>query len=307
MARLIFVNRYFFPDHSATSQILSDLTFHFAAAGHEVHVVTSKQIYDEPDADLSGCEIINQVNVHRVTSTRFGRSALAGRALDYLSFYHSVRRCLADITRADDTVVAKTDPPLLSVAVAPIARQRRLHLINWLQDIYPETATVLGVPLIRGPAAWAMAMLRNHSLRHADATVVVGELMTRRIEAQGIEAARIHVISNWCDDETIRPIAQANNPLRENWQLAGKFVVGYSGNLGRAHDFETILETAEQVRDEGAHCVSDARRRQRFRKTLQSRQSARPRALIPFPTLPRPRHVALLLGCSGRALALSGS
>lgn len=31
MARVIFVNRYFFPDHSATSQILSDLTFHLAA------------------------------------------------------------------------------------------------------------------------------------------------------------------------------------------------------------------------------------------------------------------------------------
>jgi hypothetical protein len=43
MARLIFVNRYFFPDHSATIQILSDLTFHLAAAGHQVHVVASRQ------------------------------------------------------------------------------------------------------------------------------------------------------------------------------------------------------------------------------------------------------------------------
>jgi colanic acid biosynthesis glycosyl transferase WcaI len=161
-----------------------------------------------------------------------------------------MRRRLAEVARADDMVVAKTDPPLLSIAVAPIARQRQLRLINWLQDIYPETATVLGVPLIRGPAASLLAMLRTHSLRRADATVVVGELMARRIEAQGIEAARIHVISNWCDDETIRPIARPNNPLRENWQLAGKFVVGYSGNLGRAHDFETVLATAERLRDE---------------------------------------------------------
>jgi hypothetical protein len=43
IARLIFVNRYFFPDHSATIQILSDLTFHLAAAGHQVHVVASRQ------------------------------------------------------------------------------------------------------------------------------------------------------------------------------------------------------------------------------------------------------------------------
>jgi colanic acid biosynthesis glycosyl transferase WcaI len=61
MARLIFVNRYFYPDHSATSQILSDLTFHLAAAGHEVHVLASRQIYDEPDADLPARETINGV------------------------------------------------------------------------------------------------------------------------------------------------------------------------------------------------------------------------------------------------------
>jgi hypothetical protein len=31
MPRLIFVNRFFHPDHSATSQILSDLAFYLAA------------------------------------------------------------------------------------------------------------------------------------------------------------------------------------------------------------------------------------------------------------------------------------
>ena len=32
MRRLIFINRFFFPDHSATSQILSDLAFHLAGS-----------------------------------------------------------------------------------------------------------------------------------------------------------------------------------------------------------------------------------------------------------------------------------
>lgn len=250
MARVIFANRYFFPDHSATSQILSDLMFHLAAVGHEVHVLTSKQIYDDPAAALPDQELIRGVNVHRVASTRFGRAALLGRALDYISFYHSVRRKLREIARAGDFVVAKTDPPLLSVALAPVVRQQRARLVNWLQDIYPETASILGVPLLRGPMAAALASLRNRSLRDADATVVVGELMARRVEALGVPPARVHVIANWCDDETIRPAAGDDNPLREAWHLSGKFVVGYSGNLGRAHDFETVLAAAERLRNE---------------------------------------------------------
>jgi hypothetical protein len=134
MQRLIFVNRFFFPDHSATSQILSDLTFHLAAAGHEVHVIASRQFYDNPDAALSACEIVNGVNVHRVASTRFGRAALPGRALDYLSFYRSVCRRLNKIVRGGDIVVVKTDPPPLSVVLAATTRQRGARLLNWLQD-----------------------------------------------------------------------------------------------------------------------------------------------------------------------------
>lgn len=250
MQRLIFVNRYFFPDHSATSQILTDLTFHLAAAGHEVHVITSRQLYDDPHAALPAGETIEGVNVHRIASTRFGRTALTGRALDYLSFYRSVRRRLGTLARPGDTVIAKTDPPLLSVALGRTVRRRGARLINWLQDIYPETAVVLGVPFIRGPAAAVLAMIRNRSLRAADATVVVGELMARHIQALGVAPARIHVIANWCDDETIRPLAGTNNPLRQAWHLIDKFVVAYSGNLGRAHDFQTMLATAERLRDD---------------------------------------------------------
>ena len=42
----------------------------------------------------------------------------------------------------------------------------------------------------------------------------------------------------------------ADNPLRREWNLADKFVLGYSGNLGRAHEFATVLAAAERLRDE---------------------------------------------------------
>ena len=41
MNRLIVLNRFFYPDHSATSQILTDLRLHFAASGVDVHVIIS--------------------------------------------------------------------------------------------------------------------------------------------------------------------------------------------------------------------------------------------------------------------------
>jgi len=153
------------------------------------------------------------------------------------------------VARPGDTIIAKTDPPPLSLVLERAARNRGTYLVNWLQGIYPETAAVLGVPLIRGPVSAFLTGLRNRGLRNADAAVVVGELMARRIQEFGVPAARVHVITNWCDDETIRPATGIDNPLRDAWHLSGKFVVGHSGNLGRAHDFETVLGAADRLRN----------------------------------------------------------
>ncbi|MGB8632084.1 MAG: glycosyltransferase, partial [Xanthobacteraceae bacterium] len=153
MSRLIFINRFFCPDHSATSQILSDLAYHLASAGRDVHVVTSTQIYDDAKAALPISDIVNGVHVHRVPSTSFGRDGLLGRSIDYLSFYRSIWQCLTALARSDDMIVAKTDPPLTSIVAMAAARRKNARLVNWLQDIYPETAIELGVPLMRGPLA----------------------------------------------------------------------------------------------------------------------------------------------------------
>jgi glycosyltransferase involved in cell wall biosynthesis len=251
MPRLIFVNRFFFPDHSATSQILSDLVFDLAGAGRDVHVITSTQIYDDAKAALPVSEIINDVHVHRVSSTGFGRGSLPGRAIDYVSFYRSMWQCLATLARPGDIVVAKTDPPLTSIIGLAAARRTGARLVNWLQDIYPETAVELGVPLMRGPVAASLTALRNRSLRQAEATVVVGDLMARKVVALGTPPSRVHVIPNWCNDTLIQPVAPSENPLRQAWCLgASQFVLGYSGNLGRAHDFATVLAAAERLREE---------------------------------------------------------
>jgi glycosyltransferase involved in cell wall biosynthesis len=84
----------------------------------------------------------------------------------------------------------------------------------------------------------------------ATTNVVVGERMRAYVAARGIAPHRISVVPNWSDDETIVPITQAENPLRAEWDLTGRFVIGYSGNLGRAHEVETLLAGAQRLKSE---------------------------------------------------------
>ena len=247
LPRIIFINRYFHPDQSATSRLLSDLAFRLSKAEQDILVVTSRQRYDDPDARLPRYEVHGRLTVHRLAGTRFGRMALLGRAIDYLTFYISMALTLLQLGRAGDIIVPMTDPPMLSLFVGPIARLKGLRMINWLHDLYPEVALAAGMRLLSPTVAKIIKIFRNRSLRAADCNVVISTAMAERVSTLGVNKERIRIIHNWVDDRALARAPPHENPFRRAWGLEHKFVVGYSGNLGRAHDIETILSAAGEL------------------------------------------------------------
>jgi len=248
MQQIVFLNRFFYPDHCATSLLLSDLAFHLAGLGHRIHVIASRQLYDTTDTCLPAQEFINGVQVHRIPTTRFGRSGLLGRSIDYLSYLSSASRCAKSLARPGDIIVAKTDPPLMSMLAMQVVRRTGAQLVNWVQDLHPEAAARMFVPSFPCALDGLITTIRNPSLRGARVNIAVGEHMANKIRSYGIAADRIEVIHNWSTDANLSPVKHGENPLRGEWRLNDKFVVGYSGNLGRAHEFETVLATAEELR-----------------------------------------------------------
>lgn len=241
---IVFVNRYGYPDHSATSQIMSDLAASLAASGMPIAMVTSRLCYDDPTARLPARERWKAVDIHRVWTSRFGRGHLLGRLLDYLTFYLTLPWTLWRLLRRGDIVIAKTDPPLVSLLVALIAKLRGATLVNWLQDVFPELVVAMGEPKIPRLAMRGLQILRNKSLHLASMNVVIGERMSEYFHSQGITADRLCVIHNWAHENDIAPMPSSRSMLRKSLDLSGKFVVAYSGNMGRAHDIETIFQAA---------------------------------------------------------------
>jgi len=162
-------------------------------------------------------ETINGVDVRRIRTTRFGRGSLIGRAFDYLTFY--VSAFFAIRRERKSLIVAMTDPPLLSI-VATLAAP---NVLNWVQDLFPEIAQHLGMRIPR-----FVNRLRDRSLRRARVNVALGEAMAKKIGANAV------VQHNWAGAE-LTPVESPRHTT---------FVAGYSGNLGRAHEFETMLAAA---------------------------------------------------------------
>jgi glycosyltransferase involved in cell wall biosynthesis len=195
--------------------------------------------------------MIDKVKVVRIRTSCFGRARLAFRAIDYLTFYLGAVWHLFRLVRAGDWVVAKTDPPLVSVLAMAVTAVRGAVLVNWIQDLFPEVAESFGlyrnrllIRLLRG--------LRNVSLHRALWNVVPGHRMARRLIDLGVERDRVRVVHNWADGERIRPIERSRNELVDRWDLRDKFVVGYSGNMGRVHEFGTIIDAATLLNGSGS-------------------------------------------------------
>lgn len=257
--RIIFVNRFYAPDHSATAQMLTGIAEGLAKGPlavdgqpapplDEVVVLTSRLRYDDPTARLAATEIRHGVTVRRVWTTRFGRAARLGRAIDYLSFYVAVGIVLLTTTRRGDIVVAKTDPPLLSLACALPVRLRRARLVNWLQDVFPEVATELGERAVPRSLGNVLARWRDANCRAAAANVVLGERMREFFLARGLPERNFHVIPNWASSEQIVPLATAESTLRRRLAVGNAVLVAYCGNLGRAHDHESLAAAITQLK-----------------------------------------------------------
>ena len=249
MARVVFVNRYFYPDESATSRLVSSLAFALAERGHAVAAVSSQGRRDGAESALPASERVRGVDIVRLAGGQ-PRAGLAVRALGYLVFHFSAAAWLLRNLERGDVCVVCTDPPLQTVSASVPISIRRARLVHWVMDLYPEAAIELGVLARNGIAARVALGLRDWSLGSASRIVCVTEAMRDHLARQGIAAAQLVVHRHWSDASEIVPVGIEDNPLRVAWGLEGRFVVGYSGNFGRAHDFSTLLDAAELLRDD---------------------------------------------------------
>lgn len=244
MSSVVFLNRFYWPEEVATAQLLADVTAALVERGHRVTVVTSRPARSQTESP----EIRNGVRIARVPVTRWGQRSLFGRLFDFATFHVFALWRVFRLLRRGDAVVAMTDPPMLGVLVWPVARLRGARLFHWVQDIYPEIAAdVTGRrwPLLLRP-------LRNYTWRHSAGCIVPGADMGRLVAEAGVPAERIVISPNWAPSGLEPPSATEVAEQRAAWGLTGRFVAIYSGNLGRVHDLEPLLEVAAALRDDPA-------------------------------------------------------
>lgn len=226
--------------------MLTDIATALAAEGMDISVVTSKHRYQDARARLLPLEHHRGVRIRRIPTTRLGRGNLVLRAIDYLSFYISVTATLL-LGQKPDVLIAKTDPPMVGLIAALAARLRGIRYVSWCQDVFPEVVWAGRRDKDRSIPRHLLASLRNWSLRNASDVIALGEDMATYLENLPGLQGKVRNGPNWADGRAVTPIAPQDNPLRTEWGLQDHFVIGYSGNLGRVHEYNTLTAAAKRL------------------------------------------------------------
>ncbi len=141
-----------------------------------------------------------------------------------------------------DIILCLTDPPALVFTMKCLAFCRGSRLVHWPMDVYPQIAAALGALKKDSLIYCTIAHLSAWALHKSDAVVCLDDDMRKALLPA---ASSTTVIPPWVPQDIVIPEALA-------FPDGPKIKWLYSGNLGRAHDFETLLQAQRILEDADA-------------------------------------------------------
>lgn len=249
--RLCIVTQFYPPDFAATGQLIEELATYLGQQGTRVKVFTGQPGYAYRKDSAPTVETIGKVAVRRSRAARFWPQKVRGKAVNGLLFCIRSGLHLLRHARHRDVLLLTTAPPYLPVLGYLANLLFGVPYVCLLYDLYPDVAVQLGVVSAKHWLTWLWDAINSWTWQNASAVIVLSDTMEKRVLAKCPEiAGKISVVHNWADLNWIVPIPKQQNWFAQKYNLTEKFTVLYSGNIGRCHDMDTILEAAYHLQDE---------------------------------------------------------
>ena len=271
--RILFFSHYFPPEGNAPASRTFDHCTRWAAAGHEVTVVTCApnhprgRLYPGYRNRPRQVEYMEGVRVVRVMTYLAANEGAWRRTANYLSYLAAA--VPAGLLEPRPDVVIATSPQFFCGWAGVLAsRLRRRPFLLEIRDLWPES--IAAVDAMRSRTALRLLeKLERGMYRAARHIVTVGDGYRARLIERGVEPHRISVVMNGVDRTRFFP-READRDLAGRLGVAGRFVVTYCGTIGMAHGLEVVLRAGRLLIERGRRdvvflLVGDGARRRELR------------------------------------------
>lgn len=244
------VSELYYPEETSTGYYLTRIAEGLADT-FDVKVLCGQPNYSARGTVAPKRESHNGVEIVRAAGTTLNKNIIPFRVVNMLTlgistFFHALFGF-----KKGDRVLVVTTPPAMPFVIALASLIRGAAYILLIHDNYPEILVAAGKAKPSGAVCNVLNFFNRWLYKHTSKIIAVGRDMKEMLEQKtvGLDTA-IDVIPNWAELETVHPMPKDENPLLAELGLKDAFVLLYAGNMGHPNDLETIIKTADELRDD---------------------------------------------------------
>ncbi|MER7764717.1 glycosyltransferase family 4 protein [Streptomyces sp. NPDC097619] len=249
--RLLLVSTNYAPEHAGIGPYATQIAEHWAALGHESHVLAGMPHYPswslEPEyrRAVRRTEERGGVTVHRRAHTVPARQTAVKRALFEGSILAHGAVAPPRMKRPD-AVMAQMPSLAGGVLAARLAARWKVPFVPVVQDLMGAAAAQSGISGGDKAAAFA-GRAEAYALKRATLVGVIHETFVDRVVAMGVPEAKIRLVPNWSH---VPGPSQPRGKTRHHLGWApGQTVVLHSGNMGLKQGLEVLVNAAQLDRN----------------------------------------------------------
>lgn len=242
--KILFICQYFYPEVFRGN----DVAFHWAKAGHDVHVVAGIPNY--PDGVFhkgygifrNRHEVINGVRVTRVPIFPRGNNKVM-LMLNYFSYFvvawvyilfHAIRH------KYDVVFCQQLSPVMMSSPAILYKKLRRTPLYTWVLDIWPESLTAAGGVKNKYILGFFDLFVKSE-YKNSDRILTSSRSFNKAISTYGDYDDKLVYFPQWADGSIGESGSSSGYSLPD---IPSGFVVMFAGAVGEAHGMECNMHAA---------------------------------------------------------------
>ena len=245
---ILFITDNFPPEVNAVASRVYERACYWVRWGHQVTVITCApnfpqgKLYSGYQNRWYQIEKMDGIKVVRVKTFIVANEGFLLRMLDFISFMLSGFG--AGLFQRKMDVVVATSPQFFSgICGWMLSFFRRKPYILEIGDLWPASIAAVGLMSKQSAVYHFLEKIELAMYRFAKLVIVQTQAFKKDIVDRGIDSEKLVTVMNGVD-LTRYMYRPKDEDLLSTLHLRDKFVVGYMGTMGSAHDLINVIETA---------------------------------------------------------------
>lgn len=245
---ILIISQYFWPENFKINDIAERLN----KENFNLTVLTSypsypnKNHYSSFDTNKKKPEKFKEINIIRIPSIR-RKVGYFNLSLNYISFIiSSIFYCLYKLRKKnfDLLFVFQTSPATVLIPAVLLSKINKVPVMVWILDLWPETLKAMGI--IKNLFLYNFLNYFFTYLYSRCDVILCQSKSIKNIINKKTNSKKGVFFPSWAEDVFYK---NKKKNLKLNVFNKKIFKIIYSGNIGKAQDFSTIIEAAKELKE----------------------------------------------------------